>query len=315
MERKTIVFYNFWNFGDIYFSQPYISNIIKNNPNYDFYYACKQGDFIFNNVKDLKIVDLTIFIDLTNKSHTHYFYNQNKKILFINTWVVPMHFKYMKYNIIPDTVIDILHQYNIQTIEDINKNFNFNIIFDKDINIIPELPIIDLTSYDNFKKQNNDKTIIFYYNYLPQSGQQVPVKTEEDHNKIIVKLSNNNNNIILLPEINEKLDKIIKIFNKNNIYDANKLFNLDINRKCYNIIYYGWICMKCNYSIHYDSGRAFTYINNYAVNNDFITKRLHISNNNDYYQRMNKIIKKNICSSLICCNVEQIINKLNELIK
>ena len=34
----NILFYNLYNIGDTYFSQPFVSNIVKNNPTCTFFY-------------------------------------------------------------------------------------------------------------------------------------------------------------------------------------------------------------------------------------------------------------------------------------
>ena len=51
MSKLNILFYNNAHIGDIYFSQPYIKNIIDSNgDNFCYYIYCECNYFIFTNL-------------------------------------------------------------------------------------------------------------------------------------------------------------------------------------------------------------------------------------------------------------------------
>ena len=90
MEKLKIIFYNIAHIGDIYFSQPYVRNIINsNNEKFDYYIYCECNYFIFKDFPNLKKIKdypniFDMFISIDHRDILYYYDTQNN-ILMLNT--------------------------------------------------------------------------------------------------------------------------------------------------------------------------------------------------------------------------------------
>ena len=257
----NILFVNLYNIGDTHFSQPFIENIVRNNKDHNFFLYCKFNYIIFKEILNLKILENIDHILLVYISHNNvlpYFYIPINNILIINTWAGA----YVVNNHVPDSDLVSLTKRYYNCIDTINQELKINLKYDIELKL-PRLPNINIDKIIEFKDAHKDKKILFYYNYMPESGQGFPLKSMDEHDDIILHLEKLNYKI-LIPKLSEKLSS----HETNNIIDCNKYFNLTEDNLCTNIYFYTYITMYSDIVIYYDSGRSFTYIhNNISTNN------------------------------------------------
>ena len=314
----NILFYNLYHIGDTYFLQPFMKNIVMNNPEYKFSIYCDYNYSIFEDIPNLEIIkgiNHNILDFMISNNNTPFSFLQNENLLLINTWAgIGALQKYG--NHIPDSDLVGLNTFYFKCIDDINNTFQINLKYITKLEL-PKLPYIDTCNIKKFKNENIELNpnikLLFYYNYLAMSGQNMPIKSMDDHDNIIIYLSKLNNYKILVPKLSDNLINYINNNNINNIIDCNIYFNLIEDKTCLNIYYYTYITNYCDIVIYYDSGRSFTYINDIFINN----LKIHIATSNTYYNRLNInniLIPENYVKLLICHNTTDIINNLNILL-
>jgi hypothetical protein len=283
-----IYLFNCYHNGDLYFNQSIIRNICKNNQQYEFTMFCKYNSFIFSEIPNLHIDigdSINYFIEKSNEC----FFLTDNNILAINLWIFPLS-KYhpssshseIECNIknYVDTfqklLIDIQHKYNITLCID-----NFTIE-----TYIPVLPYVNL---DDFEVWNNNrdptKQLVLYYNYRPFSGQKVSIN---NHDMCILGLAKMcTNTIFLIADLSDNLANEIKINNINNIIDCKTQFNCIPTKTCENICKIQKIAEKCKYSIHFDIGACFYYLNN-AILSNTTNITLHLGHSDFIYNNITK---------------------------
>lgn len=312
----NILFFNLCNIGDTHFSQPFIENIVKNNINYNFSLYCKFNYIIFSDIDRLEIhknIDSNLLNYIIKYNNFRYNYNTDLNLIIINTWAGV----YKENNYTPDADLVFLTKKYYQCIDNINNEFKLNLKYYIELQLpkLPKLTLIDNTKINDFKNIYANFKLIFYYNYLPMSQQNFPIKSMEEHDEIILNLSQSNENIILVPKLSSRIQYHIILNNIKNIIDCNNYFNLIEDNYCSNIYFYTYLTNYCNFVIYYDSGRSFTYINS-NINKSNI--KIHIANNDCYYKRLiinNPLIPDNLCKLCICFNKNDIIEKLDKYIK
>lgn len=339
MESIDIIFCNFYHIGDTHFAQPFVKNIVKNNPNHKYYIFNHYNTFCYlNQINNIK--DINDYIDLKNKvsnilgihnynniDHqynnseiinkceipklTPYFttiYNSDLKILLINTWIGCL---LETYPILETNFISYSKSYHILT-NNINITYNLNLIHDISDNsdILPSIDKIYIESFINIKNDayNKNKKVIFYYNYVAKSGQQFPINNEDEHNTIIKYLSLKY--IVIIPHKNLYLDNYIKENNIDSIIFAEDLIFIDEYYSCRNLYYFSQMAYDSDISIYFDSGRNFLYANKNFINNPNDNIRIYFSNNIKYYQNINDpaIIPKEYMQYIQVYNYNDILN-------
>ena len=323
--RLKVVFNNNFNVGDIYFSQPFIKNIITNNPEHDYYIYHQTTSYYFTqflNIKDVntmpefkeelfKIFDFKIDLELTNiqkyLSGYTYRYDATNNILLICTWLGLLRSRY------PSMIECDMISYNetYQTfINDINKDIPIHLKYNSEISldVYPSVPTLDINKYRMFKQNITDKKIIFYYNFMPSSGQPFPVKNIEEHNVIISTLAVHN---------------IVVITNKNafigdneNVYFADDFVEDVEYYNAKNFYYHAQMANESDYAIYFDFGRSFMSMNKTFIEENNKNVRLHITNNEYYYNVLNgnKLVPDDYLTLVKVDNCRDIISKLDTII-
>ena len=330
--KMKIIFANNCSIGDIYFSQPFIKNIVQNNPQYHYYIYHQTCSYYFtdllepsikdvNKIPELKELIYNIFdfkIDIDKLTNIHnlssyvYRYNKEHNILIICTWLGILR---EKYEIIKE--LDML-SYNKGyelLINDINFDLNVNLIYDNliNLNLYPCVSHLDITKFKDFKEINSDKKIIFYYNFLPSSGQSFPIKDDREHIEVIKSLNKNKNNIIVLTK------KYKTELQFENIYYADDFIDNVEYYDAKNFYFHAEMANISDYSIYYEIGRGFMYMNRTFIEENNSNIRIHISNSDryDYYSVLNsnELIPNNYTKFIKVCDYQDIIDKLNNIIK
>ena len=325
-KKMKVIFSNNCSVGDIYFSQPFIKNIVTNNPEHDYYIYHQTCSYYFTDVLKIKDVNkipelkellyqvfnfkinLHELVNIDNMSSYIYRYDKTNNILLICTWLGCIRKKY------PDMLECNMIKYNDTykfLVYDLNKELDINLKFDHklSLDIYPEVPTLNINKFREFKNKNFNKNIIFYYNFLPSSGQSYPVKNYNEHNEIIKNLSENN--IVVIPH------KQSYKGNTDNVYFADDFLENVEYYDAKNFYYHAQMAYESDYSIYYDLGRGFMSMNKKFIEENNCNIRLHITNNEYFYHSLNTniLIPNDYMKLVNVVDYIDIINKLNEIIK
>jgi GR25 family glycosyltransferase involved in LPS biosynthesis len=338
IKKMKVVFSNNCSIGDIYFSQPFIKNIVTNNPEHDYYIYHQTSSYYFTdilepNIKDVnklpefkeelcKIFNFKIdthkLFNIHNMSSYTYRYDKLNNILLICTWLGALRKKYR--GMVECDMLSYNETYN-RFITDINQDissrpesnlqcfkYNDNISLD----LYPCVPTLNIDKYREFQKLNKDlnkdKKIIFYYNVLPSSGQSFPIKNNKEHDLIISILAENN--IVVVANKNATISSM------KNVYFADDFLENVEYYDAKNFYHHAQMAYESDYSVYYDSGRNFMYMNKTFILENNKNIRLHLSNNDYYFKTLtsNLLIPDNYSTLVMVTNCLDIINKLKIII-
>jgi hypothetical protein len=280
-----IILYNHYHNGDLFLNQPIVRNICFNNPLHCFTMVCKYNTYIFKDIPGLYIDSFNNNLYL-NEHITNMFGRLDENTIFINLWVGPL---------INDTLSDIplnRIECNIKSyvtnfkkiLELIYDTLNINLCIDdfNQYSYLPIIPAVDISDFINWFNLKENKHLVFYYNYLPKSFQTIPISS---HNKLITDLAVKfTNKIFIIPKITPELSILINNIGLTNIMCCSKDFNCPETVSCENLCKVERIAEMCGYSIHFDIGACFYYVNSLRAYSN--TQSIHISVNNKYYNNL-----------------------------
>ena len=124
--------------------------------------------------------------------------------------------------------------------------------------LLPEIPATNIDVFLEWRKLIKNP-LIFYYNYLPKSGQTIPCMSDYEHEQVIIHIAKiNPRYIILVPKYTEGIKDIP------NIISCEESFNCKETITCENIYKQLKIQDYCNYSITFNIGACDTYMNTNA---------------------------------------------------
>jgi hypothetical protein len=170
--------------------------------------------------------------------------------------------------------INNCNYYYNEIINNINSIYKLNIKLIENIDLLPIIPVTNIDEFLSFRK---DKIIIFYYNYNPNSQQNINANHEEN----IKNLSNNYNNYIICCAIDS-------IYKASNVISLEK-FGYIKEPSCENISKAYYCAMNSNIVISFDVGACFYYLNK-NFNKDFNGYWFHISLYNSYFNKINQYL-------------------------
>jgi hypothetical protein len=327
LEKTKIIFFNNFHIGDTYFSQPFVKNIVDNNAfNYDFYFFIQYNSIIYvdliTKIKDLR--DNSILLDkLNNKyklnSTNHlnginkefFIYDKELNVFLVNTWLGKLSQLANCIECNSFCYIEIFQRLVLK----LNDYLKYPLIYAVNINnCIPSFPEVDINLFLDFKNNNKDKKIIFINNYKAFSGQKITLKNDNDY-YILGELFCINNFIVIFSEKNE-LGKIKEKY-PNNIFFVNDEFNLIQDYTCHNLYISMTISYNCDYSLYFDTGRNFTYINEKFIKLNNLNKRYHIATTPGYFNNLNdeKIVPKDYIKFIKAQNIYELIMILKDELK
>jgi hypothetical protein len=299
--KLKIVFCNDWNVGDIFFAQPFIHNIANTNGDkFEYYIWMKYSHFLFSDIPNVDnypelIQTLGKMKDYNRRNYVFY---PDQNILVLNTWIGTMNHVWNPSEGIRELFKEYLKECNLVSyLEcyriiltmirdkhgiDINYDFNPELAF-------PTFPKnVQITEFETFKGLYNKKTV-FLNNYIPQSGQSTSLNRNKDYVHVMTFLLNKGY-IVILPE---KDPYIVQHIQTNNIQDVHfcREFISDISDDYINsseLYYRSKICVNCDISIYFDTGRNFIYFNRDFIsdfkNGNSKNTKIHFSTPNfDFY--------------------------------
>jgi len=306
--------FNYYHNGDLFLNEPIVRNLCKNNPEHTFTIFCKYNSYIFKNIPNLTINLQTPY------PNGYQFYYFSSDILVINIWIYALSLceNITTFNLsqlecnLPNYIIAFKRM-----LEYIYVNHQIKINFDdfsEDIYlpIVPDTDVSQFTIWNSIINNiNTCRKLVFYYNYSPQSGQNIPV----DHDRVIINLAEYfSNYIFIIPKFSEIMRNYINNKDSSNIISCEEQFNCIEDSSCENLCKIQKIIEYCDYSIHYDIGACFYYCNKSTITSKNIP--IHISINSFYYNNLTSISLsiKNKTKLLIANNNNEAYLKLKDTI-
>jgi hypothetical protein len=276
-----IFLYNAYNNGDLFFNQPIVKNLCVMNPNHSFTMCCRYNSFIFSDIDQLVIThDMTPFMH-----HIHVpFFMIGPDTLAINLWIGALAACPEITNTAVARIECNLEEYvrSFQKLLNyIEQQTNHPILlqdFDLDT-YLPVIPRVDISTFLVWKSTQT-KTLVFYYNYQPKSNQTIPVT---DHDSLLYELCQFYPNcMFIIPSVSVALEERFRKNNLFNYLDCTK-FDCKEDSTCKNLAMLEAIREECNYSIHFDIGACFYYINTKSITSK--NKCIHVGANDYFYNR------------------------------
>jgi hypothetical protein len=191
---------------------------------------------------------------------------------------------------------------------------NFDDFSEDILPVIPDTDISQFITWNNTRTDNYvNKKLVFCYNYLPQSGQNVPF----DHDRLVINVANSfPNYIFIIPKFSEIMCNYInnKGRDSSNIISCEEKFNCIEDITCENLCKIQKIIEQCDYSIHYDIGACFYYWNKSTLTSKNIP--IHITINSFYYNNLTSVSLsiKNKTKLLIANNNNEAYLKLKDIL-
>jgi hypothetical protein len=304
----NIILFNLFHIGDIYFNQKFVKYLCENNLEHKFYYFCSYNRFIFNEISNLKVLveedELytkyeNIFIqrnmfnngsDNFNNLCDPYFVIDNN-LLFINMWCLAFN-KIVNTNNNMDCDLRRLLIANKLRFNEIENDLKITLNFPVDNCelLVPTLPKVNIDEFLEWYKSNN-KSLIFYYNYLPMSGQHTPVSNENEHNYILENLSRVfSDKIFIVPKMNAELKNICITNNINNIISCIDNFNCIETKSCENLVKIAKITTYCDKTFYFDVGANFLIFNSNIFDDTVKSIYINISSSSIIYNKFRSTI-------------------------
>jgi hypothetical protein len=253
----------------------YYNNIINNiNINYGFNIKLITNFDLLPNIPHTNI-DKFLLLKKSNKIIFNYNYNSNSNINHENN-LIYLSQKYNNVNIklfIGNSLDLECNINNINKYKYINNNTN-NIIINNgfNINIISNFNLLSDIPHTN--------KIIFYYNYNPNSGQNIYA----NHENNLIYLSQKYNNYTICCAAKP-------IYNNYNIISMDDLGYVK-SSSCENIAKALYCAMNSDMVFSFDIGACF-YLCNSKFNKIFKGIWYHVSNNVFYYKQINDVLNNN----------------------
>jgi len=276
-----IFLYNAYNNGDLFFNQPIVKNLCVMNPTHTFTMHCRYNSFIFSNIDNLTVShDMTPFLH-----HIHSpFFIMNHDTIAINLWIGALaSCPDITHTTIPRIECN-LEEY-VQSFQRllhyIKQQIGISIsLEDYYLNhYVPVIPPVDISAFLTWKSTQT-KQLIFYYNYQPKSNQTIPVT---DHDSLLFELCQlYPNSIFIIPSISTILEDRFRKHGISNYLDCRQFGYIE-DSTCRNLAWAQTTLEHCDYSIHYDIGSCFYYINIRSAKSN--NKCIHIGTTDYFYKK------------------------------
>ena len=198
-------------------------------------------------------------------------------------------------------VYNLENDFKNRLIEVIQK-YNLNLIINKinKIDLLPNIPNIITTSFDNWYVSNTDKVLIYIYNYIPRSYNGLGSNIINNFIKYLAnKYASNNKILFIVPKYN------IIFQNYKNILYCDLLFDSIEKPDCYNLLINNKIAQKCKIIITIPSGSTWLFLNNSITEQSSIKYMLTPNGYSKYVWYLNNWYK--YCTN----NMNNIISNIN----
>ena len=299
--------------GDSFETQKVMQNIIHCNqdknillyiPNNFFIHSAISNNLLYDNKELISLIDqmynhpYLMYLPLTTPDKTNLILIEMNMTKLLNNGI---HISEMNPESYQTGIIEYFDKLRKFEIID----FKYTVLENKDL--IPEIPATNIDLFLEWRKLIKNP-LIFYYNYFPKSGQLIPCMTDYEHEQVIIHIAKiNPHYIILVPKYTKGIKDIP------NIVSCEKSFNCKETITCENIYKQLKIQDFCNYSITYEIGACFIYMNKDAFLKKNTILQFTTNNNDSYYKLITdffKSINPNIdkIHSIICHNYNEMLN-------
>jgi len=328
-----LIFFNDAHIGDTLFCKSFIKQFCILNKDKDISIIVYYNSFIYNDIPNLKIInisnnnnynntsfngnnvnpmDFTIFdnkeylkhkyiCDNFLKTYSLYYFDKINNTIYFKLWI-GCHYTHI-YNIecsyIECNLKECNNYYNA-IINYFNNNYNLNYnLIENNSTILPTIPYSDISNFIEFKK---NKKIIFYYNFYPNSSQSFP---NINHDIIINHLAIIFPNYYICSTANNNC-------NLSNVLSLEKDFNIIKTIDCNNISKCLHCAILCDLVFTFDIGACFYFLSN-DFNINFKNKWFHCSNVPVYFYRIKQYIDNNNINYININNNNDFINIINQI--
>jgi hypothetical protein len=222
----------------------------------------------------------------------------------VNMWIDPI------YNTLKpkhDIECHPIHLYNImrEVVEMINQTtllrLKFPIDAIADIQKLPSLSDVSLpdqvTSF--IQKVVQEQKCIFYYNFYSKSGDLSPIRTQEEHNKVIQLLSERFKDHYIIVPTSDGYSY------ESNVICCDRLLGFKQDPSCENITYLAIIADACDVSVHFTIGACFYYMNRNIADPKSNKKKILIYKDRSYYYETHIEIIKSLKGTTELLNMGQ----------
>ena len=255
---KNIVLYNVAHLGDILFSQKLVKNIAESNPQYKFYYAIKYNYFIFKDINAIETIGIEKYPELASMREVS-FCLLDDETLMIHLWIGAMTKVYHEGYEIECNGWKII-RYLREKLGSLNARFGTDLkLIDYDhIQALPSLPKANIDKFLIWKESNKSQ-LIFYYNFLPKSGQCMPVANHDD---TIINIAMKYSSLcVIVAKSSTDLISRLRDCNITNVKFCDTEFDCVETIRCENLCQLSEIAGHCDVSIHMEIGACFYYCN------------------------------------------------------
>jgi hypothetical protein len=315
----NIHLYNLFHIGDLFFNQSIVKNICKSNPKHKFTMYCLYNFGIFSDIPNLEVKHATSHPQFELLQKNHPFMRIGEDTLIINLWIAAL-FMNASSGYQQDQIECQLYNYQC-ALYNVFRSINYFLKTDLLLThlskneLLPVLPSVPMESFSEWYNTMNNKQLVFYYNYLPKSGQPIPFT---NHDEILMKLATMfSDTLFLVPLIGPELKYMIVTNCLTNIVCCKETFGYAQTESGTHLIQLAKVAEQCNYSIHFDIGACMYYLNSNIYNSKHTV--LHIGVNTGYYDKIvsnftkedeDFVSKKIIYLYANDNNIDYIVNKL-----
>jgi hypothetical protein len=278
---KNIVLYNVAHLGDILFSQKLVKNIAESNPQYKFYYAINYNYFIFKDINAIETIGIEKYPELASMRNVP-FCLLDDETLMIHLWIGAMTlFNAHKINEIECNGWKII-RYLREKLGSLNARFGTDLKLNEydHVQALPSLPKADIDKFLIWKESNKSQ-LIFYYNFLPKSGQCMPVANHDD---VIIDIAmKHSSRCVIVAKASTDLISRLRDRNITNVKFCDTDFDCVETTHCENLCQQSEIAGHCDVSIHMEIGACFYYCNDALMSTK--NKIIQIGNRSYYYDQ------------------------------
>ena len=272
--------FNLFHLGDLFFNRPIVQNIVTSNPSCEVHMYCLYNFAMFQDIPGLTV-------HLAQSHPKWYILQQNLPFfkidddtIAVNLWIATL-FTNASSGYTQDQIECQFYNYQIALSNVFRSmmgymNVSLSLSILNKTELIPTLPPVPMDAFTSWYENHSSSRLVFYYNYNPKSGQPVPFS---NHTPILIRLATEYpNTLFLVPSAGPELSSI------RNIIDCEKEFGYGPVESGENAIQLSNVADVCDYSIHFDVGACFYYLNR----NLYCSKHtvLHVAVHDYYYRNL-----------------------------
>lgn len=303
-----VVLLNPYHIGDVLFNQKIVYYFCKSNPSYKIRVCIHRGHFLLSDIPGIEYdTNTTLMRGFTRGKRSLF----RRGTLFLNMWIFAIN----------RTTSEIECNYQrvyegFRTmLTEINARYctQFQMPDVSTINPIYTLPYTNIDPFLTWKEHHTDKQLVLYMNYMPQSGQPIPITSHDD---VIKRLSSaHRDTIFLIANLSDTLKHYVSDNSITNLVDCVSEFDCTETESCENICKINHIMRACDYAVVFDIGACFTYADDKLF--DYPHTVLHVATASFFYNCISESFNKDIFNTKVrltlATDQESVIRTLSDI--